>query len=213
MTFDTKEKLILSHYRLVLEERTFDEYDLLGFLIFIRRHINASPGSFPAIKDFSDLIAHRSRDKGRVMDSIGNAISNNYCIKRGTQKVKGFAGIQYASWKKEWITLGNAYSINFTSQAILEITLCIFSLSQYTEHKRLKDGSVQSGKIDLYQATNGYLALVTNEGTRTSLNVCFFKAGPFVFETRYEAGHVKEPVETIRVEGHLRLKTSNGYII
>ena len=65
MRFDKKERFMFEHYKKILEERLFDEYDILGFLIFIRRHISDS--EYPYIRDFADLIAHRNRKRGKVM--------------------------------------------------------------------------------------------------------------------------------------------------
>ena len=36
---DIKEKKMLQHYKNIIENRCFDEYDILGFLIFIRWHL------------------------------------------------------------------------------------------------------------------------------------------------------------------------------
>ncbi len=33
-----KEQIILNHYKTIIEKRAFDEYDILGFLIFIRAY-------------------------------------------------------------------------------------------------------------------------------------------------------------------------------
>lgn len=37
---DNKAVMMLAYYKKILEEKTFDEYDILGFLIFIRSQGN-----------------------------------------------------------------------------------------------------------------------------------------------------------------------------
>lgn len=37
---DAKEESIFRHYKEIIEKRVFNEYDILGFLIFIRRQLN-----------------------------------------------------------------------------------------------------------------------------------------------------------------------------
>lgn len=73
-----KEKLILNHYRQILERRTFDEFDLIGFFIFIRSFIDK--GRYPNIFEICDTIAHRDRNKGKANVSIKRIIQNKYLI-------------------------------------------------------------------------------------------------------------------------------------
>ena len=73
---DNKEQQIMKHYKMLIETNTFDEYDILGFLIFIRRHL--SDDKHPNIKEFAHLIAHRERDRGKVNNCIVTAILPKY---------------------------------------------------------------------------------------------------------------------------------------
>ena len=57
MAFDKKEQKILEHYKMLLENSLFDEYDILAFLIFLRRHLDknryqcvAEPYKYPPAK-------------------------------------------------------------------------------------------------------------------------------------------------------------------
>lgn len=54
---DFKEQLILDHYKDILQDRTFDEYDILGFLITVWHHLKKDS----CIHELADLIAHRVR--------------------------------------------------------------------------------------------------------------------------------------------------------
>lgn len=109
---DEKAKVILQHYKNKIEEQLFDEYDILGFLVFVRSYIGLS-ADFKTINEFSNLIAHRKRDRGRVMESIEVAIKNNYEVAKGTKKIKGYNGIHYNEWEKEWYKLGEKFDIKF----------------------------------------------------------------------------------------------------
>ena len=98
MVLDTKERVILKHYKEIIENHLFDEYDILGFLIYIREKLDK--GNFKFIPEFADLVAHRHRDKGIVMDNIREAIINDY--QRENNKVKRYHGIKWKTWRKEW---------------------------------------------------------------------------------------------------------------
>lgn len=79
-----KEQIILNHYKTIIEKRAFDEYDILGFLIFIRAWVTNDG----VIREFCDLIAHRERNQGRVMRCIEGAIKNDYECIAGSKKLK-----------------------------------------------------------------------------------------------------------------------------
>ena len=205
---DKKGKMILYHYTNLLETRKFDEFDILGFLIFIRDYVSSS--DYPYIRDFAHLVAHRRRNIGRAMRCITVAIENEYLLVSGTNKVDGYHGVQYSDWEHEWVQLANKFQFNIDNETILEITLCVFSLAQFTEYD---DDKGHKGFIDLMQGLDGSLALYTHEGTPQSLYVCFALAKGFNFITEMPAGHILSPVYTIRENGILRLKSELEYLI
>ncbi len=199
---DEKAKVILQHYKNKIEEQLFDEYDILGFLIFVRSYIGLS-ADFKTINEFSNLIAHRKRDRGRVMESIEVAIKNNYEVAKGTKKIKGYNGIHYNEWEKEWYKLGEKFDIKFTPKIIKEVTICIFSIAQFTEYK----SGNYSGRIEILRSENS-LHLVTTEGEPKSLFITFFivtmdSTQKIESEKFYP---VFEPVEAIRINGKLELR-------
>ena len=165
-----KEKMMLAHYRALIQDNTFDEYDILGFLIFIRRHIRHNE-KMAYIEEFTDLIAHRERDRGIIVNSIRNAKANAYNTEAGTKTVIGYHGLKMDRWIKEWEGLEEACSISFSSTTMHEISLCICSLCQGTHYKF---GDNQVGKIELIQSNDDCLGLVTSEGLPNSLYICFF---------------------------------------
>ena len=207
MSFDEKEKLMFDHYKKVILNAEFDEYDILGFLIFIRRHIESS--RYLLIMEFAHLVAHRGRDRGKVMSAIKGAIKNSYEQEPGSKSIKGYHGMHFEDWEAEWKALGKEYDINLTDELIMDITVCIFSLTQYTEYE---DGSYK-GKIELFQDNNCELTLSTKEIKNGSPYINFAKCGPLKFCKEYQAGHIQQPVETVRICKKLRLKDDKDFII
>ncbi len=206
---DNKAKQIMKHYKVLFENRLFDEYDVLGFLIFIRTYLDES--KFLNIKEFSHLIAHRNREWGKVNDCIVAAIKNGYQTKEDGKTVIGYNGINYNIWIDEWKKLGQEFKISFDDKIIEELTICIFSLAQFTCYND-KNGR-GSGMLELFMGNDKSLALVTTEGKKDSLRIGFFKAGCCEVAREVKAGHIVNPVEAVRVDGVLRLKDSDGYII
>lgn len=208
MNFDEKERIMLNHYKKIIEEREFDEYDILGFLIFVREKLNK--GNLNFIPEFADLVAHRKRNKGIVMNNIIGAIKNGYAIKN--HKVQGYQGINWESWQKEWNRLALELGININNDIIIEITICIYSLAQYTKYD---DANGCSGKIELFvDGTTNSLCLCTTEGHGNSFFVCLAKFGNFnINKSLFDSGHIKEPVETLRTKDKLILKCSKGNIL
>ena len=204
---DLKEKKMLQHYRDIIENKSFDEYDILGFLIFIRRHI-VDKNSY--IQEFADLVAHRERNRGIVIDCIRVAIANNYQTEDNGKKVIGYQGMNYDTWVNQWKEIGVDYNISLNEDIIKEITLCVFSLAQHTKYN---DQKGNSGKMSLFQGKDNSLALTTSEDNPRSLFVCFAKFGNFNFVRKLSAGFLRKPVETVRENGILRLLDEDGYIM
>ncbi len=206
---DNKEQQIMKHYKMLIETNTFDEYDILGFLIYIRRHL--SDDKHPNIKEFAHLIAHRERDRGKVNNCIITAIENNYQTEQDGRTVVGYNGMNYDDWAREWKDIGIKFDINFDDKIIEELTLCVFSLAQFTCYKDEKGRG--SGKLELFVGNDSSLSLATTEGNPDSLYICFSKFGSFKLCREISAGHLKNSVEAVRVDGKLRLRDIEGYIL
>lgn len=208
-----KEKQMIAHYRRILMEHTFDEYDILGMLILIRQYCRDS--GLDSILEFSDLIAHRNRDKGRVQESIYGAIKNQYDTEKDSNGLIGYNGIKWKEWSDQWTKLGEELEIALSDQLLQEITLCIFSLAQDTtydsNHKKKEEEF--HGRIWLFQASNGQISLCTTDGSPHSLYVRFMVAEGVKGENRKFDGVIDCPVETFRKDGKLHLKTSNGELL
>ena len=119
---DLKATVILKYYKRLLESRKFVEFDILGFLIFIRSFIHKNQ-KYTLIREFADLVAHRERNQGIVMDCVRNAIDNNYLCIKNTNKIQGYTGINENDWKKEWNELGDEFNIIFDDNIIKGIIL------------------------------------------------------------------------------------------
>ena len=207
MDMDKKEKVMLQHYKSIIENKRFDEYDILGFLIFIRRHINSE---LNYIQEFADLIAHRERDRGLVLKCISAAIDNEYMTMENGKTIVGYHGLELDTWNNQWKRLAMKVEIALDEEIIKEITLCIFSLSQFTQYD---DKNGHSGKIDIFQNRDKSIALTTSENNPHSLYIGFAKSDKYSFTRELSAGYMKKPVEAVRVDGRLRLRDEDGYII
>jgi len=204
---DNKEIAILNHYRNIIEQKKFDEYDILGFLIFIRRHIEKE---YTYIFEFANLIAHRERDHGIVMKCIAGAIENQYQTKKNGKTVIGYSGMRYETWVNEWKRFAEQYNFTLDKNIIKEITICVFSLAQYANYD---DKKGHTGHIELFMGKDHSLGLTTVGNEPGSLYVCFAKCENFVFKIELSAGHFKAPIETERINGVLMIKYMDEYIL
>lgn len=171
MNYDEKERLMIAHYFGLLAENNFTEYDILGFLMVLRREMDKE--KYKYIHDFSNLIAHRNRDKGVAMDAIKGAIDSNYEFIAGTRKIKGYHGVPYDKWVSEWKNLAANFSKQLSDETIHDITICVFSLAQNTIYTKTctKEGKTKryGGKwISLVQKTAN-LCLAPQKMNRISL--------------------------------------------
>lgn len=205
-----KENVILNHYKYLFENYLFDEYDLLGFLIFIRERINEL--DCPFIQEFCDLIAHRKRNKGIIKDNILNARNNLYSSNRNN-KVIGYRGIKWDKWINEWKRVEELLEINFlkdNKKLLKEITICIFSLSQHTEYY---DGDNSIGKVDVFIDSSKKIALITSENEIHSPLVCLMTIGPFLNINEQDRGFINKPLEIKRINNSFCLYCGDKIIL
>lgn len=202
---DRKARKIFNHYKIIIENNSFDEYDILGFLILMRSYLDKN--KYPCIYEICDLIAHRKRNRGMIMSAIENVIKNKYEYKG--KRLKGYQGISQKRWIKEWERFGKNYKMKLTEQTIFEIMLSVFSILQFTEYSSKKGG----GMMKLVQGKDNKIALVTTEGKLHSKQICYSIIHPYRFHYVYPGGIIKEPVETKRVGKELQLFASKTRII
>ncbi len=236
---DEKAKKILLHYKNIIEDRSFDEYDILGFLIFIRGIIPENEYNY--IHEFCNTIAHRNRDRGIIYNSVRCAIESNYELKNNLLIIKNYSGIKEETWYKQWNKAGMSLDININMEIIKDITLCVFSLVQNSiydvkaavdqdgdgvrsktyEEKKNSDKSIENeikeieyhGGICLCQTASNEIALLTYDDSKYSKMGCLSKTDKYDFVRTFPAGLIRKPVETVREKGILRLKDEDGFII
>ena len=196
---DKKAEAILSHYKRVIECNEFDEYIILGFMIFIRSYIHRE--DYPGIYEFCDLVAHRNRNRGTVMTCIAQAIENHYETIPDSKKLKGYQGITKEEWDKEWIKLGEEYHIRITEKTVSELMICVFSLAQYAQYS----AGEKTGEIVVFKNPNGVLSLDTTESKPHSCYVCFSQYYPYDMNCDYRDGLITEVLETKRIAQELQL--------
>ena len=205
-----KNDVILNHYKDLIENYMFDEYDILGFLIFIREKIDTSRCHF--INEFCNLIAHRTRNEGKIKNNILNASKNSYaCNKK--RKIKGYNGIKWETWIKEWKIVGEQFKINFmkdNKKVLKEITICIISLAQDTEYF---DNDVLIGKVEPFIDSAKKIALLTSENQEHSPLVCLMTCGPFKEIANEDKGFINNPLETKRINKALCLYCGDKLIL
>lgn len=209
---DKKAQAILKHYKDKFESRSFDEYDIMSFLIFIRNYFNHING-IEIIKDFSHLVAHRKRDRGKIMEAIAFSIKNREKIAKGARenfnyKVADYPGIEYKDWEKEWFKLGDEFNITFTTEIIIEVTMCILSISQFTEYKS-EDGKF-SGELGMARSENALSLHTTHTVAKNEkpLSIIFFNLlinpSKVIKDEKFKI--VDVPIEAVRVNGELKLR-------
>jgi len=210
---DEKAKLILSNYKIKLEELSFDELDILGFLIFIREYVRND--DFPSVHEFCNLIAHRNRDRGKVCRSIEVICNKNFNVSTHVDdkgKVKSSEGISEKDWKDEWLRIFSKFKIEFSDIILKELTLCIISLAQKTEYQSAKM-SGESGSLEVFIDYKGNIDLCYRKNSPLSVCVTFLKGGQWILSDYDPQGEVDTPIITIRVNGQLRVKCGERFIV
>ena len=201
-----KEKLILDHYKRIIEDQLFDEFDLIGFFIFIRSVIDK--GVFPNIYEICDTVAHRERNQGKANTGIKNIIQNQYHTLGHSKKIQGANGITEKAWQNEWLRFGNVYSIRINDSIIQDISLCVVSLLQDVQMQDDQYNSIAHLKIAKSQ--NALSAALT-EGYADSLFVVFFIAR--VPTETVPDGIIDDAIFTVRENGKLRLRTEKQILL
>lgn len=208
-----KEELNLNRFRQIIEKRKFDEYDIIAFLITIRAHLEKA--MTPFIYDFADGIAHRGRDQGHAFNSIMSAEKSNYVLNK-LGRVRNYDGIVDEIWKNEWINISKLFNIKITPIIISEITLCIFSIFQFTEFKYNQKQIENNNELQKFKGT---FELLIDENSNLSLStigsktVCYGRLSNIVVEGKYRNTFFFDPVETVRINKRLYLQCNGERIL
>ena len=192
MYCDKKEQFLIELYGKKITRRTFDEGDIISFLILIRSHLDVR---YHYIHDVAHLVAHRHRKQGMATKAISGAIKNQYETESGSKYVKGYQGMKTDEWKKEWYSLGKEYGFEVTNQTIVEITLCVMSILQFTTYD---DEDGHKGTIYLLQSDDGQLSACTLEDGLTQPYVTYFVLDSVEFRKLYSSRQIDDPVLVVR---------------
>lgn len=197
---DKKERQTFNHYMEKIRDRTFDEYDIYSFLILVRPYVTGW------IHEFSDLIAHRVREKGKIFNLIEqvlcNADDSGEITLDMNGKVDGYRGMQKNTLQNELKQFFIKQGYQIDREILDEIVLCIFSITQSSVYKV---DNLGEGKIQLISPPNGALYLCTSikYGDELRGNIVFTQLDNNPIKTEFLGGWIKEPIEVIREGGTL----------
>lgn len=207
---NAKELINLEHYRYLIENRKFNEYDIIGFLVLIREHLDQKIN--PIFYDIANGTAHRKRNKGRIYDSIYFAILNHYRINNKNQ-VNGYDGILKEEWDKECLNIGKQFNIKITPIVFKELAICMMSIihrSEYvTNNKSINKSISIKGSIEIMTECDN-ISLLTSDDIN-KITVCFMKVENIIVLKKNS--FILEPVETYRKNKFLYLKTKKEDIL
>ena len=203
---DIKESNMLKHYKQLIENREFDEYDIYAFLILIRDHI--PKGKLKIFRDFADAVAHREKNKGIMVDNIKNCIINNYQKSNGA-KVKDYTSFSIKSWNNQLKQLMNIFDIKTNKIIIKELTVCIFSIFQNLILKD-KNDNILGEIVMLANHTCNEIYLCTSEIDNDFSKVCFIKQNNIIISQELLEIMKYSPAEAIREDRILKLKNRKG---
>lgn len=89
---------MLKHYKELIENRKFNEYDIYSFLILIRWYFPSN--EFKLIKELADTMCHSRKDRGIIYENINNCIDNNY--EHDENGIIGYNSYPIDKWNEEW---------------------------------------------------------------------------------------------------------------
>lgn len=203
---DIKEFSMFNHYKYLIENRLFDEYDVYAFLILIRSHI--PKGNFQLFHEYCDIVAHREKEKGIIFNNLKIAKENNYEVING--KVKGYHGYSKESWNNQLRKLLKHFNIKTNNIILKELTICIFCLFQ--EMKFIDENGIL-GKLELFfNPDHNQISICTTEGKSNSFLVCLAKIDDIKIEQKFLEIFDGRPAETYRENGILKVRNQNGFI-
>lgn len=216
LDFDIKEKQLLDFYCDKIKQRIFDEHDIYVFYILIRGHLENSEKydlkntsnfrKYKWISELGDLIAHRKRNSGVVLQNIVKALQNGYQTITGSKQLIDYKGISDGELQNEFSSLFSELNIQVTPQILDEIVLCTFSILQNSRYIDTK--TKITGEVKLIQYKDG-LGLITvgNPQNGNQPWICLAKLkGQFMTHDFPCWYNIKKPIEVIRHNGELAIK-------
>ena len=71
-----------------------------GEMLSFRSNNKVNDNNLENILEFANLVAHRERTRGKILNCIKAAKDNNYNVIN--KKVEGYSGIREQEWYREW---------------------------------------------------------------------------------------------------------------
>ena len=143
------------------------------------------------------LVKRISFNKEILSSARYTAIQHQYETEEGSNKVKGYNGMEPDQWKSEWISLGREYSLNIKEETVAEISLCVMSILQFSTYD---DELGHKGTIYLLQSDDRQLRACTLEDGLSQPYVTFFVLDNVDFKKMYSSRLIDDPVLVVRNE-------------
>lgn len=197
---DRKIQQSLRHYLELFASRNFDEYDVYGFLILVRDNVSGW------LHDFSDLVAHRKREKGKIYSVIEKTLLNlgqdgEIILEQDGKKVKWYKGIQNNALQNEIKNFAGRYGYNLTKDILNEIVLCIFSIAHLSEYYF---DNLGFSRMRLTIASDNTLMLNTeinyNGDWKGTVGFAKLEYNPIISKDEW---WLNEPIEILREDGEI----------
>lgn len=206
MVQNHKRSYLLQRYKPIIENRQFDEIDLIGFLITIRSIVFYEKGKYPNIWEICCFIAHPDRDAGTTQKGFLSAKENGYKTKPGTNIVDKHNGIKEESWYKEWKKLGKDIGFSISKEVIKEISICVLSILQGS---RLIKDDIEVGSLKLLYSIDS-IGLCTTEGKPDSKFIGYFVVNNLQCLLPTNECEITEAIYAERQNGVLHLVTESN---
>ena len=174
----------------------FDEDDIYEFYIFIRNYLKFSKERYKWIQEWGNLIAHREREQGVVLENMKNALSNGYAVIKGTNQIEGYHGMEEGELEKEFSDFFKGEGYTLSPQVLKEIKLCTFSIVNFSRYK-LSDKTGRMGQVRLVQTQNG-LALCSHAGEKEDFYIGLSILTGNYIKKDFPCGFIDKPVEVRR---------------
>ena len=189
---------VIAHFVKAFNEKTFDEYDVMGFILTIRN--DKLKEEQPFLYDFANIVAHRTRTEGIAFNAMKKAIDNGFKL-NSKGKVLYYNGPSYNCLTKEIKEMAAKYRIDADKRFIKEFILCLIVIAQHTVCEDEKHNNICT--LEIFRTKDEKLALVT---VGNNASVCYLLCdSKIILSKHYEAGHITEAIEVLRVGGCLEI--------
>lgn len=190
---------VIAHFVKAFNEKSFDEYDVMGFILTIRN--DKLKKEQPFLYDFANIVAHRTRTEGIALNAMKKAIDNGFKL-NSKGKVLYYNGPSYNCLTKEIKEIAAKYGIDADKCFIKEFILCLMVIAQHTVCEDENHNNICT--LEIFRTKDEKLALVT---VGDNASVCYLLCDSKInISKNYEAGHITEAIEVLRVGSYLEVR-------